>query len=146
MIPLWLTPKVIKGGLLGIVVMTIFFTGFYIRGKLDNNRITKLQVALKVSKSNYDLCYENLQRSNDNWLELTGVVEETNAEVIRQGEEYKARVIQLRAMNREALMHLTASHNEAMRDMVAEANSLRELMQELSASEACHLAMEEIVK
>ncbi|KKN78999.1 hypothetical protein LCGC14_0344750 [marine sediment metagenome] len=146
MMPLWLTPKLIKSSILTIIVMSIFFTGFYVRGKLSIAKIVKLKTEIATLNSNYDLCYESLQRSNSNWLGLRDTVDRTNAEVIKQGEEYKARVIQLRAMGRAAISQLNTLHNTAMRDMADEANDLRERMAELSASEACHLAMEEIVK
>ena len=146
MIPLWLTPKLIKAGLLGGIVMSIFFTGFYVRGKMSAAKIVKLKAEIVTLSSNYDLCYDNLRRSNANWLSLKDTVEETNAEVIKQGEEYNARVIELRRLNRAAISRLNASHDEAIADSIAEGNRLRLLMEVLTTSEACHLAMEEIVK
>lgn len=146
MIPLWLTPGIIKGGILGIIIMAIFFTGWHVKGGLDSNRITKLKVALKVSEANYDLSMENLDRAIGNYDELYAIVQETNAEVIKQGKEYNLRVIQLKEINRAAINRLNTAHDEAMSDMITEANELREVMQTLSVSEACHWAMLEIVK
>ena len=146
MIPIWLTPKVIKGGILGIIVMSIFFTGFYVRGKMSSAKIVKLKTEIVTLSSNYDLCYDNLQRSETNWLELKDIVTKTNAEVIKQGEEYNARVIELRRLNRAAISRLNTAHDEAIADSVAESNRLRSLMEVLTASEACDLAMREIVR
>jgi hypothetical protein len=126
--------------------MSIFFTGFYVRGKMSAAKIVKLKAEIVTLSSNYDLCYENLQRSKTNWFSLKSAVEETNEEVIKQGEQYKLKVIQLKELNRAAIIRLNTAHDEAISSMVTEATALRELMQELSASEACHLAMEEIVK
>ena len=146
MIPLWLTPKVIKGSILGIIIMSIFFAGFYTRGKLSAAKIVRLKTEIATLDSNYDLCYENLQRSNANWLELKDIVKQANLEVTRMNEEYNLKVVQLREVNRAAISHLNASHEEAMTDMLAEANELREAMASMSQSEACHHAILEIVK
>ena len=145
-IPLWLTPRLIKGSILGIIIMSIFFAGFYTRGKMSAAKIVKLKSEIVTLSSNYDLCYDSLQRSNSNWLSLKDAVEETNAEVIKQGEEYNLKVIQLREMNRAAISQLNALHDASIQSMITEANELRERMATMSAAEACHMAMEEIVK
>ena len=145
-IPLWLTPKVIKGGLLGAIVMLIFFTGFYTRGKLSAAKIVRLKTEIATLDSNYDLCYENLRRSNANWLGLKDAVEKTNAEVIKQGEEYNLKVIELKKLNDEAINRANASYNDEITSMIAETDRLRRVMQTMSNAEACHHAMEEIVK
>ena len=146
MIPLWLTPKVIKGSILGIIIMSIFFTGFYARGKLDAGKIARAKAKVVTIQHNYDLSLANLERCLGNYDGLRTIVEETNAEVIKMNEEYNLKVIQLRDINRAAIANATASHDEAIDDMIAEANELREVMHTLSQSEACHLAMMEIVK
>ena len=146
MIPLWLTPKVIKGSILGIIVMSIFFTGFYTRGKLSAAKIVRLKTEIATLNSNYDLCYENLRRSNANWLGLKDAVEETNAEVIRMGEEYNLKVIELKKLNYEAINRANASYDAEITSMIAETDRLRRVMQSMSNAEACHLAMTEIVK
>ena len=146
MIPLWLTPKVIKGSILGIIVMSIFFTGFYARGKLSAAKIVRLKTEIATLNSNYDLCWESLQRSNDNLLGLKDAVDKTNLEVIRQGEEYNARVIELKKLSDEAINRANASYDAEISSMIAETDRLRRVMQTMSSAEACHLAMTEIVK
>jgi hypothetical protein len=61
-------------------------------------------------------------------------------------DEYELKVVELEGVNHAAIRRVNASHDAAMGDMVAEASQLRELMASLSQSEACHLAMLEIVK
>jgi hypothetical protein len=146
MIPLWLTPKVIKGGLLGAIIMLIFFTGFYARGKLDANKIARAKAKVVTIQHNYDLSMENLDRCLVNYDELRQIVSDNNKEVVRMNKEYEDRVLQLQQIGREAISRVNATHDEAIADMVAEASQLRQLMAELSQSEACHLAMLEIVK
>jgi hypothetical protein len=146
MIPLWLTPKVIKGGLLGAIVMLIFFTGFYARGKLDAGKIARAKAKVVTIQHNHDLSLENLDRCLGNYDELRLIVEQTNREVQAQHAEYELKVVQLRRLNDAAISSATASHDAAIADMVAEASQLRQLMASMSQSEACHHAMLEIVR
>ena len=139
MIPAWLTLKSLKLGIIGAIILAIFSAGWYVKGRLTINKIVTLE-------RNYDLCYENLRRSNANWLGLKDAVEETNAEVIKQNIEYNARVIKIQAEGRDAIRRLNASHDEAIADSLAESDRLRLLMEVLPASEACDLAMREIVQ
>ena len=126
--------------------MLIFFTGFYARGKLDAGRITKYKAKIIKVESNYNLSMQNLERCLVNYDELRQIVSDTNKEVVRMNDEYKLKVVELEQLNDAVISRVNASHDAAIDDMVAEANRLRELMQELSQSESCHLAMLEIVK
>ena len=145
-IPIWLTPKVIKGSILGIIVMSIFFAGFYTRGKLSAAKIVRLKTEIATLDSNYDLCFENLQRSNANWLGLKDAVEQTNLEVERMNDEYNLKVVELRRLNDEAINRANASYDAEISSMIAETDRLRGVMASMSQSEACHHAMTEIVQ
>ena len=146
MIPAWLTLKSLKLGAIGLIILAIFSAGWYTKGKLVEHKIIKLKTEKAVLESNYDLCYDNLRRSNANWLGLKDEVEKNNLEVIKQAEEYNLKVIELRELNREAINHINATHSEAINDMLAEASALRERMHTMSQAEACHEAMLEIVR
>lgn len=139
-------PMVIKGLVLVAVFSCIFGAGCRAQRAMDDKKILSLKTDIEVLNDNYELCYDNLRRSNSNWLGLKDAVEATNEEVRKQSEEYNAKVVQLREMNRAAISHLTATHTETMRDMVVEANALRERMATMTAAEACHEAMLEMVK
>ena len=146
MLPLWLTPQVIKGGILAAIIGVIFFAGWGCKGKLDAAKIERMRLKVQTIESNYDLCLASLDRSEENYGVLKTTIERANAEVEALNAEYQANVIRLRAAGRAAIRQLNSLHDEAMGDMITEANGLRELMQTLSADEACNLAMQEIVK
>jgi len=143
----WATdPRVIKGAAIALALSIIFGAGCRTQAALDEAKILRLNNKIQTLDENNDLCLENLERVKLNWTDLKEAVETTNEEVRKMGEEYNARVVQLEELNRAAVSHLVATHTEAMRDMVEEANALRERMADMSAAEACHEAMLEIVK
>ena len=138
-IPLWLTPQVIKGGIVGAIVLSIFFAGFFFKGKLDAAKIQRMKAKVTATAADRDRCLSNYDG-------LAEAVALANADIEKQNEEYNLMVVQLREMNSAAISHLNALHDESITGMIAEANQLREAMAEMSAEEACHAAMLEIVK
>jgi len=139
-------PRVIKGIVLTAVFLCIFMAGWKAKTHFVEAEILSLKTDIETLNDNYELCYDNLRRSNANWLGLKDSVEATNEEVRKLNDEYNLKVVQLRELNRAAIDHVNATHAEAMGDMVEEANALRERMATMTAAEACHEAMLEIVK
>ena len=145
-IPLWLTPQVMKAGIVGGALLLIFFAGFYVKGKLDDSKILRMQQKVQKIEYNYGLCLADVEQSVENYEVLATAIENANKEIEKQSQEYKARVVQLREMNRAAISQLNALHDASMSSMNVEADELRERFAQMSASEACHSAMLEIVK
>ena len=145
-LPIWLTPKLMKLGALGALILAIFFMGFSCKGKLTAAKIDRMKSKVQTVEHNYDLCLTDVERAVENYVTLKTTIERANAEVEALNAAHQERVLQLRAAGRAAISQLNASHNEAMNDMVAETYELRERMATMSADEACNLAMREIVK
>jgi chromosome segregation ATPase len=146
MIPLWLTPKVMKLGVIGIIVMVIFFAGWNVKGKLVKSRTIRLKHELTTIQSNFDLCMSNLDRSQQNYDTIKEAVESASAEAQALNESYQKRVADIQQTARETINRINTSHTTAMRNLESESNELRERMATLNAAESCHLAMQEIVK
>ena len=145
-IPLWLTPKLMKYGIIGAIFLAIFFMGFSCKGKLDADKIQRMKTKVQTIEGNYDMCLADVERSQQNYEVLRTAIEKASAEALAANAAYQERVEQMRAAGRAAINQLNALHDEAMDDMVAETSQLRELMTTLSADESCNLAMREIVK
>jgi hypothetical protein len=146
MLPIWLTPQIIKGGILAAIIGVIFFAGWGCKGKLVESKIQRMKAKVQTIESNYDLCLADVERSQENYLVLRTAVETASAEALAANEQYRERMDQIKASNRAAIRRLNASHDAAIGDMVVEADQLREVMATMSAAEACNLAMLEIVK
>jgi hypothetical protein len=146
MLPIWLTPKLMKLGALGAIILAIFLAGFSCKGKLDAAKIQRMKAKVQTIESNYDLCLADVERSQENYLVLRTAVETASAEAIAANEQYRERMDQIKASNRAAIRQLNSLHRAAISGMVVEADQLREVMATMSAAEACNLAMLEIVK
>ena len=146
MLPLWLTPQIIKGGILATIIGVIFFAGWGCKGKLDAGKIQSMKNKVQTIESNYDLCLADVERSQQNYEVLRVAIETASGEALAANEQYRLRMNQIKESNRAAIRQLNTLHNEAMGDMIVEADQLREVMATMSASEACNLAMVEIVK
>jgi hypothetical protein len=146
MIPIWLTPKLIKSSILISIILAIFFFGWYTKGKLVAGKLQRMQSKVQTIESNYDLCLADVERSQLNYEVLRVAIETASNEALAANEAYRERMDQIKASNRAAIRQLNALHNTAMGDMIVEADQLREVMATMSAAEACNLAMLEIVK
>jgi hypothetical protein len=146
MIPLWLTPKVMKLGVIGIIIMAIFFAGWRTKGKIDAGKIQRMQAEVQTLKNNNDLCIADVERSQENYETLRTAIEKASAEALAANESYRLRMTQIKESNRAAIRQLNASHDVSISSMSAESAQLRERMVTLSSAESCHLAMQEIVK
>jgi outer membrane murein-binding lipoprotein Lpp len=146
MLPLWLTPQIIKGGILAAIIGVIFFAGWGCKGKLDASKIQRMKSKVQTVENNYDLCLADVERSQENYETLRTAIEAASAEALAANESYRERMDRMRESNRAAIVRLNASHDATIGDMVVEADHLREVMATMSAAEACNLAMLEIVK
>ena len=131
-----------RGSLIGV----IFFAGWGCKGKLDAGKIQSMKNKVQTIESNYDLCLADVERSQQNYEVLRVAIETASAEALAANEQYRLRMNQIKESNRAAIRQLNTLHNAAMGDMIVEANQLREVMSTMSASEACNLAMVEIVR
>ena len=146
MLPIWLTPKLMKLGALGAIILAIFLAGFFTKGKLTAAKIERMRVKVQTVEYNYDLCLTDVERAIENYTTLKTTSERANAEVEALNAAHQERVRQMRLAGRAAINQLNALHDEAIRDMITETDDLRGRMAAMSAAEACNLAMQEIVK
>ena len=144
--PLWFRPWMLKAGGLAIITSLIFYAGCQQQKNMDQNKINKLKTEITTIEANYDQSLEMIARSEANYDVLHQMVQDSNAEVIRQGKEYNLKVMSIRKVSQVAIDNITRTHTTALSAANDQLNHLNERFLSLSASEACHESWLEVVK
>ena len=146
MIPLWLTPKIMKLGVIGIALLAVFWCGFYTKGKLVEAKILRLKNSYSVVTANYQACVEQNGRAVDALNNIRVVLDKQNAEVKALNDASVAAIERSKRLNRIAIENERRSHDVAMTGMMERYTSLNHQFMLLSESESCHLAWLEVTQ
>ena len=146
MIPLWLTPKILKLGVVGIALLAVFLCGFYTKGRLVEAKILRMENEYSVLTANYRGCVAETYRATVQITEFEQVLASQNAEIQKLHDDGVAAVARAKRLGEIALANERASYDRSMRDMMSRYTSLNEQFKVLSASESCHLAWLEVTQ
>lgn len=146
MIQLWLAKNAVNLGIVGAIVLAIFFSGFYVKGKMVKRKIEKLNVELENTTYNYNQALESNERCVAGLGSLESAIVEGNKAIEKLAKDSQA------ALDRANRMHQIALDNERRQNAAAMAQAqddylaLQEKWSALSAPAACHEAWLEVVQ
>ena len=137
MIPI--TPGMIKGGAVALLLSTVFYGGCAAQNKLNSARLNKL-------KSDYTRLVGIIDTFQDNVDTLNMAIKDQNEATIELGRKHDEKVSSINALHNNAIARLNAANNAAIRVAEEEAAALRRRMVGLSVGEACHEAWLEVIQ
>jgi len=146
MIPLWLTPKVFKGMVIGLLVAFFFGAGYYTHSKIFTWRLDKVKSEYGILEENNRKCLEQngiAVRSIDN---LQSALENQSAAINQLAEDSQAALAESRLQSRLALERYQRSSIESIAVLEAERQALLDRMATLTVCESCDEAWQEVVK
>ena len=146
MIPLWLTPKVMKFGGIGIALLAVLWCGFYTKGKLVEAKILRMEHRYETLSTNYKGCIDHNLRNAAQLEEFEGILASQNDEIQRLHSDGLAAVARAKRLSEIAIAQEKESHNAAMRRMQDRYTALNAEFTLLTASESCHLAWLEVTQ
>jgi phage shock protein A len=138
MIPLWLTPRILKVSGVLIAIMAVYFLGWHTHARLHEAALLRLKSEITTLSANYRQSTESLQRCMSNFDRLEKVLDSQNAAILKMAEDTKIAIDRANKMRDEAIAREKALHEQSLQTMQAEYARLYEKWAVLSASEACH--------
>lgn len=146
MIPLWLTPKVIKASAIGLVVAIIFGFGFWTSHKMSSGKIVRIKAEYQTLLDNNRQCLEQNARAYNSIDELEAAITSQNAAFAKLASDSAEALAKQRLQSRLALEAYQRATQQAESDYRADKEALLARMALLTASESCHEAWKEVVK
>lgn len=145
MIPLiWLKYAKIAGPL--VLILALFFAGWYTKGKIVEARIQTLKHEYALIEANYNSAVEIIDTCQENFAVLEAALKEQNEAFNKLQEDSERRVAQAEEMRRIALANAAKAHENAMSELHDDYVRLYGEWSLLTASDACHEAWVEITK
>ena len=146
MIPVWLTPRIMKLSGVFIAIVAVFFLGWHAHARLNEAKILKLKAEISTLSSNYDQATSSLERCMSNFDRLEKVLDSQNAAILKMAEDTKIAIDRANKLRDEAIAREKALHEQSLQTMQAEYARLYEKWAVLSASEACHESWLEVTQ
>lgn len=146
MIPLWLTPKVIKGSIIGLIVIAIFSFGFWTSHKLDAGKIERLKADYQTLSDNNRQCLDQNTRAAQSIDELEAAITSQNESFTKLAAESAEALAKQRLKSRLALEAYQKASSESEAKLEAEKQDLLKRMELMTACESCNEAWLEVVQ
>ena len=146
MIPLWLTPKVIKGSIIGLICLAIFFAGYSLCAKIKAGKIEKLKAEYSILENNNRQCLDQNARAFLSIGGLEAAITAQNAAFDQLAADSASELTKQALRARLALEAYQRATQESGAVLEAEKAALLERMALLTATESCHEAWNEVVK
>lgn len=146
MIPLWLTPSVIRATVIGLLTAVIFGFGFWASHALSQAKIERLKADLQTLQANNQQCLDQNTRAFKSIEELETALKSQNLAISQLAEDSAAALAEQRLKSRLALEAYQRASQEATEQYRADKEALLARMALLTASESCHEAWVEVVK
>jgi chromosome segregation ATPase len=144
MIPVWLTPQIMRLGGIFALIFAIFMGGYLTHGKIHKGRVTALENEIKALQSSYDGAIRSLERCGMNIDELEEAIRRQNEAIQVMLDESNAAIAEANRMRNEAIARERELHERAMEDMQSEYARLYQEWAALSAADACHQSWLEV--
>jgi len=146
MIPIWLTPKVIKASIIGLIVIIIYGFGVWTASKMKESKIVKLKSDYQILLSNNQQCLDQNARAFKSIDDLESAIVSQNAAFTKLASDSAEALAKQRLKSRLALEAYQRASQQAESDYRADKEELLKRMALLTASESCHEAWKEVVK
>ena len=146
MIPLWLTPQVIKSSVIGVICIALFSSGYYVCSKMKAAKIERMKAEYTVLLTNNRQCLEQNARAAQSIDELEAAIMAQNEAFTKLASDSADRLAKQRLESRLALEAYRRATQQAESDYRADKEALMASMALLTATESCHQAWEEVVK
>lgn len=146
MIPVWLTPKVIKGIGIGLIVAAFFTAGYRTSSKINSWRLEKVKAEYATLLQNNRQCLDQNLRASKSISELEAALEEQGDAINKLAEDSRVALQKQQEKHRLALERYRRSSEASVAKLEADKQELLERMEILTVCESCNEAWREVVK